>query len=282
MFSFSHAGKMGDILFSLYFCCELSAHYKFNQFDYHIQINRKLSDFYEKKPEEDAFLMTRESAEFMKPLLDSLPYIRNVTISEEAGEGSIILNSFRDGNISPIGCEIRDWYYNYSVATLPRAFWKKIVHVNPSPRYKDKILFTLTDRYVNRGLDYMELKEFRDHLVFIGTDTEYEMFQKKYFELDRAELKHEDDLLTVAQYLAGAKGYISNQTGFFSLAELMKINRILFASDWIGDALDNGETPFGPKNNMPLGGWANNVSFHPKMMAALKELVEMEARTFPL
>lgn len=282
MFSFSHAGKMGDILYSLYFCCELSAHYKCNQFDYHIQINRRLSEFYDKKPEEDAYLMTQESAEFVKSLLDSLPYVRNVIISEKVVEGSIGLNTFRNGNISPIGCEIRDWYYNYSVATLPRAFWKQLVQVTPNPTYRDKILFTLTDRYLNRGLDYMELKDFRDHLVFIGTDSEYQAFQENYFEVDRAELKPEDNLLTVAQYLAGAKGYMANPTGFFALAELMKINRILFASDWIGDALDNGETPFGPKNNMPLGGWANNISFHPKMMAALKELVEMEARTFPL
>ena len=281
MFSFSHAGKIGDILYSLYFCCELSAHYKFDQFDYNIQINRRLSEFYEKKPEEDAFLMTQESAEFVKPLLDSLPYVRNVSISEKAEEGSIGLNSFRDGNISPVGCEIRDWYYNYSVATLPRAFWKKIIHVTPNPAYRDKILFTLTDRYVSKGLNYMALKDFRDHLVFIGTDREYRAFQEKYFELDRAELKSEDSLLTVAQYMAGAKGYVSNPTGFFALAELMKINRILFASDWIGDALDNGRIPFGPKNNMPLGGWANNVSYHPKLVAAVKELVEMESRPFP-
>ena len=273
---------MGDILYSLYFCCELSSYYKYDQFDYHIQINRKLSEFYEKNPEEDDFLITKEIAEFLKPLLDSLPYIRNVTISEKAEEGSIGLNSFRNGSISPIGCEIRDWYYNYSVATLPRAFWKKIVHVKPNPAYRDKILFTLTDRYLNRGLDYMELKNFRDHLVFIGTDNEYQAFQKQFFDLDRAELKPEDNLLTVAQYMAGAKGYISNPTGFFALAELMKVNRILFASDWIGETEVNGRIPFGPKNNMPLGGWASNVSYHPKLKAAVKELVEMRTQTFPL
>ena len=275
MFSFSHAGKMGDILYSLYFCCEVSAYYKYAQFDFHIQINRKRSDF-EKKGPADEILFSRENAEFVKPLLERQPFIRNVTISEEPGDGFVSLNSFRNGHISPFGCEIRDWYYNFSRATLPRAFWKKLIHVEPDPAYRDKILFTLTERYVNRGLDYLALKDFRDHLVFIGTDREYRAFQEKYFELDWAELKPEDSLLTVARYLAGAKGYISNQSSFFALAELMKINRILLAPDWVEDEKKGKDyVTYGPKNNMPLGGWANIISFHPRMLAAVKELVEM-------
>jgi len=150
--------------------------------------------------------------------------------------------------------------------------------VDPNPAYKDKILFSLTERYVNRGIDYMALKEFRDRLVFIGTNSEYRTFQKKYFELDRAELKPEDSLLTVAQYLAGAKGFMANQSGFFSLAELMKINRVLLPPDWIREEGSDGklgELVSGPKNNLPLGGWANSVSFTPKMVDAVKELLRM-------
>ena len=30
-----------------------------------------------------------------------------------------------------------------------------------------------------------------------------------------------------------------------------------------------------PKNNLPLGGWANSVSFTPKMVDAVKELIRM-------
>ena len=150
--------------------------------------------------------------------------------------------------------------------------------MDPNPAYKDKILFSLTERYVNRGIDYMALKEFRDHLVFIGTDSEYQTFQSKYFELDRAELKPEDSLLTVARYLAGAKGFVSNQSGFFSLAELMKINRVLLPPDWIREEGSDGtigDLVAGPKNNLPLGGWANSVSFTPKMVDAVKELLRM-------
>lgn len=146
--------------------------------------------------------------------------------------------------------------------------------MEPNYRYKGKILFTLTERYVNQALDYTKLKDFRDRLVFIGTESEYRIFQKKYFDLERAELTPEDNLLTVARYLAGAKGYMSNQTGFFALAELMKINRILLPPDWI---IWNGEKELvpGPKNNLPLGGWAHSVSFTPKMVITVKELLAL-------
>ena len=160
MFSFSHAGKMGDILFSLYFCCEISSYYKYDRFDYNIQINRKRSDF-EKNPASDETLLTKADAEFIRPLLESQPYVREVTICEEPGKDSVNLNRFRSGHISPLGCEIRDWYYNFSRVTLPRAFWKQIIQVEPNPAYRDRILFTLTERYVNSGIDYMQLKEFR-------------------------------------------------------------------------------------------------------------------------
>ena len=272
MFTFCHAGKMGDILYSLYFCVESAFHFKHTKFDYALLINKKITDFSDQFPGDD-ILLTRETAEFIRPLLESQVYVDKVLICENLEKGYVDLNSFRRGYICPYGCEIRDWYYTFGKVTLPRAFWKRILYVDPNPAYKDKILFTLTDRYVNQGLDYTKLKEFRDRLVFIGTDREYQVFQKNFFELDRLELKPEDSLLTVAQYMAGAKGYMSNQTGFYALAELMKINRILLPPDWIWN--EEKELVMGPKNNLPLGGWVNCVSFTPKMVASVKEMLAL-------
>ena len=271
MFTYTHAGKMGDILYSLYFCLEDSTYFHFDKFNYNIQINRRFCEF-GKLDDRDEIILTQKDADFIIPLLRSLPYINEVTACATNEKRWIELNSFRSGVLCPYGCEIRDWYYTFTPHTFPREFWKPIIQVEPNPRYRDKILFTLTDRYVNRGLNYMTLEPFKDHLVFIGTDQEHRAFQEKYFELEKAELTEKDNLLTVAQYLAGAKGYVANQCGFFSLAELMKINRILLAPDWI--ELD-GKIRIGPKNNLPLGGWCNNVSYMPKAVAAIRELLEM-------
>lgn len=271
MITFCHAGKLGDILYSLYFCIEAAVSFKQKQFNYCLLLNKRICDF-GKFPEKDV-LLTRESAEFIKPLLESQPYINKVMIRENPEKEFVELNSFRKGYINSYGCEIRDWYYSFFPHPLPRAFWKKGLLVEPNPAYKDKILFTLSERYVNQGINYKKLKEFQDSLVFIGTDSEYQAFQEKYFELDRVELKPEDTLLTVAQYMAGAKGYMSNQTGFFALAELMKINRILLPPDWIWD--EKKVLIMGPKNVLPLGGWAISISFTPKMVASVKQLLAM-------
>lgn len=279
MFTFNHAGKIGDILYSLYFCIESSAQFNFSQFNYNIQINKKLSDFGSSSMPHDFNrdynqpILSQADAEFIRPLLESQPFINQVTVREMPEKGAIDLNAFRRDFINHYGCEIRDWYYTFFAHTLPREFWKKIVHVEPNRRYKDKILFTLTERYVNQFIDYRALKRFSKDLVFIGTDGEYQTFQKKYFELDRVELKKSDSLLTVAQYLMGAKGYLSNQSGFFALAEVMKIPRILLPPDYV--IKEDGKSDIGPKNNLPLGGWTNSVSFTPRLVDAVKELVNM-------
>jgi len=272
MFTFTHAGKLGDILYSLYYCLEVSRRFHFDKFNYDIQVNKMISDF-DDTCEKDEMLLSQKDAEFIRPLLNALPYVNEVTIGAPPNKETIDLNSFRRRDISPYGCEIRDWYYMSSPRTFPREFWKQLIQVAPNPKYKDKILFTLTERYVNIAIDYKQLEQFREHLAFIGTDSEYRAFQTQYFELERAELSEDDNLLTVARYLAGAKGYMANQSCFFSLAELMKINRILLSPDWVKD--EDGEIRIGPKNNLPLGGWCSSVSMTWKMVSTVNDLLKL-------
>ena len=140
MFTFSHAGKMGDILYSLYFCVETAFHHRLEKFNYCLLINKRICDF-KCNFQEDEILLTEDQAEFIRPLLESQPYINKVIISDKNEKGFADLNAFRKGYINPFGCEIRDWYYTFGVHTLPRSFWKKILLVEPNPAYKDKILF---------------------------------------------------------------------------------------------------------------------------------------------
>lgn len=75
MFTFRHAGRMGDILYSLYFATRF-AHVE--SFDYILQTN--VQDRFD--PSKRPCLMTRENAEFLKPLLEAQPYINSVTITD--------------------------------------------------------------------------------------------------------------------------------------------------------------------------------------------------------
>lgn len=165
--------------------------------------------------------------------------------------------------LNTIGGEMRDYCYNYFFddITLPREYWKPIINIEPNYKYKDKIIFTLTERYVNLLIDFKVLEHFKNRLVFLGTDSEYNVFNQKYFKID--EKISPTNLLEVAQYLRGCRGFIGNQTGFFAVAEAMKIPRILLPCDFM---MYEGRATIGPKNVLPLGGWCQNISFTRKLI----------------
>ena len=95
-------------------------------------------------------------------------------------------------------------------------------------------------------------------------------FVKNFFELPYQPCK---DMLQMAQYMAGAKGFIGNQSGIYSLAECMKIPRILLAPDFVNF---HGVIIPGPHNNHPIGGWSEDVISSGKMIAAVNALLKKE------
>jgi ADP-heptose:LPS heptosyltransferase len=111
------------------------------------------------------------------------------------------------------------------------------------------------------------LKEFKDHLVFIGLPNEYELFKSKYFDLEYCPTK---DLLEAAQYIAGAKGVIGNQSGLFSLTECIKVPRILLTAEYF-KYKDNFYP--GPVNVHPQGGWNEVAAITEKLKTAVKTLL---------
>lgn len=78
-------------------------------------------------------------------------------------------------------------------------------------------------------------------------------------------------MLTVAKYIAGAKGFIGNQTGFFALAECMKVPRILLPAEWTKEI--SGKLVPGPKNVLPIGGWTAVASVTEKMVSTVNDLI---------
>ena len=265
MLSFCHAGKIGDILYSFYFCRQLSRQYNWRRFNFHIQTDVLYPG--------QGKLMTKQSAQFMRSLLESQTFIEKLTIGPEKPKGYIDLNRFRNGIINCNGGDLRDFYYQFNSNTLPRHFEISNIKLKEpaDPKYKDKIIFTLSDRYVNTNLNFKALIPYKDDLVFFGTQNEYEKFCGKYFTIEKCEL-HPDSLLTVAKYMAGAKGFMGNQTGFFALAEIMKVPRILLPAEFVKDKLGNIKE--GPKNVIPFGGWTAIASVTEKMVSTVGDLLK--------
>ena len=264
MVTFTHAGKLGDLIYSLNFCLELVQYFNGKFFDLHIQTNVQ----HQKSiVGQSGVIFTTEAAQFIKPLLEAQPYINKVTIGDQVPAEAIDLNRFKKQALNYYAGDIRDYYYNLTNVMLPRAFQKRILIVQPNNKFKDKILFTLTERYINCNINLKKIEQFKDDLVFLGTEQEYNTFCKNYFNVQSA--GKFNSLLEVAELMAGAKGYISNQTGFFALAEGLKIDRGLICSDVM---IVQNKKQLGPVNVLPLGGFCSTIHSSYKLQDVIKNL----------
>ena len=271
-FLFNHSGASGDILFSLHFCKEFSEAYGLNSFDFNIQTNVIDANAAFQKHPNGNVRMSVKAAEALKPLLEKQSYIDNVYINDNVPVDSvdykvINLDLFRQLPINFQSGDIRRWYYNITDKHLPADFTKQIITCEPNYKFNNKILLIYTERYINVTIDYNVLKEFKDHLVFIGLPNEYELFKSKYFDLEYCPTK---DLLETAQYIAGAKGVIGNQSGLFSLTECIKVPRILLSAEYF-KYKDNFYP--GPVNVHPQGGWNEVAAITEKLKTAVKTLL---------
>ena len=272
---FSHSGHLGDILYSLHFCRELAASYGIKHFNYHIRTNVEAPELKRVKHPCKDVRITAGSAKFLAGLLENQDYIDSVSYGDELPENAIDLDCFRKLPVNFDAGNIADYYYDLTDKHLPRRFWESVISVEPDCKYQDKIVVIATCRYQNIFVDMNALKQFREHLIFAGLPEEYNDFCKNYFEIEY--LDGVKSLNDIARYFSGVKGVIGNQSGLFSLAECMKIPRILIAADFI--EID-GRVALGPCNVIPQGGWCERVSTTGKLVSSVEKLVKgLEKKT---
>lgn len=255
MITFTHCGRSGDIIFSLWYvrayCNKVG-----QKAIYHLQTNVFIPKptSIDKTHKDGDNMLTYSSAQFIKPLLQKCQFIEEVLIGDQRPEGAIDLNLFRSEAINLYSGDLREFYYSFGDYALARDFEKPVIDVQPDYKYKDKILFTLSQRYVN-PLNYVKLKKFEDKIAFMGTEKEFKHFNENYFKLkERVVITN---MLEAAQYMKGSVGYIANQTGLFAVAEALKVKRCLFPVDWM--MVDFKVIP-GPKNVIPVGGECYSTS----------------------
>lgn len=112
-------------------------------------------------------------------------------------------------------------YYSYAYRCQP-ALYKPWLEVEPSDRFKGAVLVNRTQRYHGR-ISYSFLAG-RPNVYFVGYPQEYTAFCKDCPRLPHVQA---EDALQLAQWLAGCKAFIGNQSFCFSLAEALKIPRLL-------------------------------------------------------
>lgn len=90
---------------------------------------------------------------------------------------------------------------------------------------KDKAVINFTERYRNPHLNYFFLKNYKDSIIFAGTENEYEVFCKQW-ELDIPYLIV-NDFLELAHIIKNSKFLLGCQSFCWGIAESLKTPRIL-------------------------------------------------------
>ncbi len=217
LITFKHSGNAGDIIYSLSsimaICMEQGAR---------AVIYIKLgvpSTFTEKTHPTGNVMMNSVMYDMLYPLLMDQPYIANVEIHN--GEPvDYDLDLFRKDYKNLSAGNIQSWYSN-SYPELRPVLHEANLFVRP--RKTDYIIVNRTSRYNNVYIDYSVLREY-DNVYFVGVESEYKAMALHYKKLEHLKV---NDFLELAEYIAGCRLFIGNQSMAFSIAEQLKVKRIL-------------------------------------------------------
>ena len=200
MLTFSHPGKIGDLLYSLHYCVEAASSIGDPCFMFNIQTGKTQAEINPGWNNQEV-LLTRKDAEFIKPLLDCQPYISHVTIDEPGG---IELSAFMRSGVNPMGGDLRDFYYQVDQHLYPREFWRQLISVDRDTRYnayRECVAIGRTGRYENMLIDWKALEPYGERLVFLGTEKEYDSFCKECFNVQGMIPSGDDSLLDCARFM---------------------------------------------------------------------------------
>lgn len=230
-FVFSHSGKIGDVVLSLPFCRSVAAAAGRDRFRFHFKtgtVAEKLRPGGFRGPMP---LLDEAGAERLRPLLERQPFVESVTVSDAVPDGAFDLDLFRIQTCIPLWgnsivhyyAPLAPWLVDVPDLSKPWLFGGRIIDLGG----KSVALFA-TERFRRPGFSFSFLEPYRDEILFLGTDAEHAAFEKANFPVFHRTISDFADALDV---LSSVRLAIGNQTGFFAMAEALKIPRLLLVSD---------------------------------------------------
>lgn len=197
--------------------------------------------------------LNRKMYDMLAPLLGAQEYIKELG-AHEGGPVDYDLDSFRDSPLQLDRIGISRWYFHmFGLAGDLAQPWLKVV---PDETFAGTIIVSRSFRYRNVSLDYGVLKSY-GAVAFVGLPEEFEDMRRQLPSIRRVEV---NDFLELARVIAGSRLFIGNQSFPFSLAEGLKVRRILEADP-------------GSPNVVPTGAHAYDVLFQRQFEHVLAKLL---------
>ena len=234
--SVSHSGNAGDIIYAL---PTLKRIHEITGTPVHLYLRLGkplILSGYKSHPMGNVKLNKR-MADMLIPLLTSQSYIEICDIHTNQSV-HIDMDYFHAGNIPLKTGNIARWC-SYITGVNPQ-LWKPWVSVKPNETYSDSIVIARSERYRNHPISYSFLNSYKN-IVFLGVESEYKDIKMAIPNIKWIQV---NDFKEMAGIIAAARFFIGNQSFPFSIAESLKIPRILETSFDIINVIPEGENGF--------------------------------------
>jgi len=213
--TYKHSGNAGDIIYSIPFIRDSNLNtYKV----FYLNINVP-STFTPKNHPVGEVMLNLKMAEMLRPLL--LKVVDEVEIIENSKiEVDYDLDIFRETYFNLSSGNISLWNQIEYPQVRPNLIVKRLF---VEPIENNFIIVNRTSRYNNLFIDYSFLKDY-PNVYFVGVDSEFKQLKLHNPNIQNLIVK---DFLEMAQYIAGCKLFIGNQSMAFAIAEQLKVKRVL-------------------------------------------------------
>jgi hypothetical protein len=216
-YHFKHSGNAGDIIYSLPAIMALAGN---SRIHLHLQTGQK--GHYGKKAHPLGNLMLNDKmVQMLQPLLSCQPYIHSVSTYQTGDAIDYDLDLIRTypfplnrGNIS------RWYFYLFAVNADLGKPW---LFVEPDTSWDQHIVIARSQRYQVPAISYSFLKKYSKK-IFVGVEAEWKEMKEMLPDLEYHPV---NDFLSLAKVIAGSRLFIGNQSFPFSIAEALKIRRLL-------------------------------------------------------
>jgi hypothetical protein len=215
-YHFKHSGNAGDIIYSLPAAIALAGdseiHYLFN-------LGQK-GNYGKKSHPLEGMMLNEKMCELLFPLLNAQPYINSCSVysGQPVDYDMDLVRTYpfpnSKGNIS------RWYFYIFAITADLSQPWLK---AEPDSTWNDYIIIARSQRYNAPAISYSFLNKYKKK-IFVGVEQEWKEMKKMLPDIEYVPVK---DFLQLASIIAGSKLFIGNQSFPFSLAEAMKVNRLL-------------------------------------------------------
>lgn len=236
MIDFKHSGFVSDIIYSLPAikkACDIND----EQANLHLEVNIPNEDKDKPGYPYSPFRLMKEEVEMLKVLLESQTYINEVKVFD--GNNSIINVDLGLCKTQPI---------NFSAGNIPRHYFsmmgvydsleKPTLEVKTNERFNNRIVISRSLIYQNKNVDWSILNNFKDvDYYFIGSNMEFKDIATRVKNVKQVPFK---DYNEVAKIIKGCSLFIGNQNMFYSIAESLKVKRMLEVCPYSPNVIPSG------------------------------------------